>query len=67
VHYKNFVDLEFIFLPTEGYMVLSEIEQEMVELMRSVTVEGQKRIVFWAAAVLETERWMKCKREMGVE
>jgi hypothetical protein len=48
-------------------MVLSEIEQEMVELMRSVTVEGQKRIVFWAAAVLETERWLKCKGKKGVE
>jgi hypothetical protein len=67
VHYKNFVDLEFIFLPTEGYMVLSEIEQEVVELMRAVTVEGQKRIAFWAAAVLETERWMKCKGKGGNE
>jgi hypothetical protein len=67
VHYKNFVDLEFIFLPTEGYMVLSEIEQEVVELMRAVTVEGQKRIVFWAVAILETERWMKCKSKGGNE
>jgi hypothetical protein len=38
-------------------MVLSALEKEVIEMMRTATTEGQKRIAFWAEAVIETEAW----------
>lgn len=40
-------------------MELSEVEQRVIQWMRSVSQTGRKKIEFWAEAVFETELWMK--------
>lgn len=40
-------------------MELSEVEQRVIQWMRSVSQAGRKKIEFWAEAVFVTERWTK--------